>query len=170
MKATLTFDPLVNTGGQTGRVSVNAYLSSAQQADRATAQQMLDASRGNANQDFTIAAHIHGSQKDDELPPLGEELKTSKEKTNVIYVADMDTLSDSYVQARNFPIQNKIEYRYENMAFVMNIIDSLADEETYLGIRNRKVDHVTLVKIEETYEKAMKKVYDFDQELSLIHI
>ncbi len=158
-KASLTFQPLVNTGVTTGRLLV----------DKLTKSQggNLERDRGSANQQFTLAAYIHGDLKDEPLPATEAEVKTSKQKTNVIYIADIDTLSDDYVQIRNFPIQDGVEYRYQNMSFVLNVLDSLAGEMTYLGLRNRKVDHVTLEKIEETYEDAMQKVYEADQQLQI---
>ena len=79
----------------------------------------------------------------------------------------MDTLSDFFVGSRAAPIRDSVEYRYQNVGFVLNIIDSLVDEETYFDIRNRRVDHVTLAVVEETYETAMNKVYEMDQVFSI---
>ena len=93
-----------------------------------------------------------------------DDVVQSKNKTNVIYVADMDVLADYFVEIRNNPIQRGIEYRFQNMSFVLNLIDSLTGESTYLDIRNRKFRNVTLRVVEATTEEAMQEVYDLTQE------
>jgi ABC-2 type transport system permease protein len=85
----------------------------------------------------------------------------------VIYVADVDTLADFYVTMREAPIVDGVEYRYQNMSFVLNIVDALANVDTYLGLRNRKIDHKTLAVVEKTYENAMQKVFNEDQQLKI---
>ncbi|MFK7768447.1 MAG: Gldg family protein [Mariniblastus sp.] len=157
-KAALEFEPLVNTGIG-GRIQVFDYVADV----RSEARNRL---RGSANTPYTIAGHIHGSMVDEPLPTDAAAFKPSKQRTNVIYVCDVDTLSDFFVASRAAPIRNSVEYRFQNMSFVLNIIDSLVKETTYLGIRNRRVDHVTLAVVEETYETAMQKVYEMDQELT----
>ena len=155
----LEFVPLVNTSIQTGRVGVTDLVRGQ------TDQRRLQIARGAANQQFVVAAAISGTQKEAPLPMDVDSVEPSSDKTNVIYVADVDLMSDFFVDKRDFPIENGIEYRYQNMSLVSNIIDSLAGEQTYLGIRNRKVEHVTLVNIEKTYEVSMNRVFDLDQEL-----
>ena len=155
----LEFESLVNTSLQTGKVGVRDLIRGQSN------QQQLQIDRGAANRQFVVAAAISGKQKDAAPPTDIDSVETSIDKTNVIYVADVDLLSDFFVSKRDFPIENGIEYRYENMNLVSNIIDALAGEMTYLGIRNRKKEHVTLVKIEETYETSMNRVFDLDQEL-----
>ena len=155
----LEFQTLVNTSLQTGKVGVTDLV-----RGQANLQQ-LQIARGAANQQFVVAASISGKQKDAALPMNVDSVETSIDKTNVIYVADVDLMSDYFVSKRDFPIENGVEYHYQNMSLVSNIIDSLAGEQTYLGIRNRKVEHRTLVEIEKTYEVSMNRVFDLDQEL-----
>ncbi len=128
---------------------------------QASSEQARDTRRGSPNMQFFLAAYIHGNE------PASPDTGVSKQKTNVIYVADIDTLADYFVSIRNNPIQRGIEYRFQNMAFVLNIIDSLAGESTYLGIRNRKFRHVTLRVVEATTETAMQEVYDINQQIEI---
>lgn len=158
-KSALEFEPLVNTG-MAGRILMETVASGRSEAE-------IDSNRGSANRQFTIAAHIHGDSKDTAPPKNLDDVKPSKQNTNVIYVADIDTLSDFFVAMREQPIVGGVEYRYQNMSFVLNIIDALASEETYLGLRNRRVDHVTLEVVEKTYEQAMQVVYELDQQLTI---
>jgi len=152
--ASLEFEKLVETNFA-GRVKVSNIMN--RQNDQF----------GSANRQFTLAAYIHGNEVDKGVPTKEAAGVASKQKTDVIYVADIDTLSDFYVSMRETPIVDGVEYRYQNMSFVLNVIDALADEQIYLGLRNRKVDHVTLAVVEKTYESAMQRVFDLDQQLQI---
>ncbi len=158
-RSKLNFEPLVTTS-RAGRIAVNDLLT-------ARSPQQLASLRGSANQEFDVAAQITGSDADAPLPETVADNNPSPAKTNVIYVADVDILSDFFVQMRNYPIRQGIEYRYQNMSFVLNAIDALAGEDTYLGLRNRKVNHVTLEVVERTYDKAMQEVYDQTQQFQI---
>jgi len=111
--------------------------------------------RGAANENMTMAAHIEGSNSG-----TMEAGATGKENINVIYVADVDPLADYFVNLRNNPIRNGIEYVSQNMSFVQNLIDFLAEEEGYLGIRNRRERHVTLETIDKEYDESLEKKKD----------
>ncbi len=155
-KSALEFDALVNTG-MSGRVQVSAVM-----------RGLTSKEGGSPTRQFTLAGHIHGSEFTNEVPATDEDSKKiSKQKTNVIYVADIDTLSDFYVMMRASPIVDGVEYRYQNISFALNIIDSLVGETAYLDLRTRKIDHVTLEVVEETYEEAMQKVFEADQQLQI---
>ena len=154
-RTALEFEPLVNTG-VCGRVLVTDVTT-----------QQTETKGGSANRQFTLAAQIKGGDSEITVPASVDEVKKSKQKTNVIYVADVDTLADFYVAMRESPIIDGVEYRYQNMSFVLNIVDALANVDTYLGLRNRKIDHKTLAVVEKTYENAMQKVFDEDQQLKI---
>jgi ABC-2 type transport system permease protein len=157
-KSKLEFEPLVNTS-RAGRISVGELISNT--------PEQLESLRGAASQQFTLAAEITGTDKDVELPKTIAEATISPANTHVIYVADIDLLADYFVEIRDYPIRSGIEYRFQNMAFALNVIDSLAGEATFLGLRNRRVDHVTLQRVEQTYEKSMQEVYRQTQEFQI---
>ncbi len=115
--------------------------------------------RGAANENMTLAAHIEGSKSGTMRAGA-----SGKDHINVIYVADVDPLADYFVDLRNSPIRNGIEYVSQNMSFVQNLIDSLAGEENYLGIRNRRERHVTLETIDKKYDESLKEVYGLTAE------
>ena len=152
--AQLEFEKLVETN-MAGKITVSNVM------------ERRDDESGSANRQFTLAAYIHGNEVDKGVPTKEAAGVISKQKTDVIYVADIDTLSDFYVSMRETPIVDGVEYRYQNMSFVLNVIDALADEGIYLGLRNRKVDHVTLAVVEKTYEASMQRVFDLDQQLQI---
>jgi ABC-2 type transport system permease protein len=145
--ATLEYLPLVTTG-RSGRIRISDLLQTNNPAE-------LVSKRGAARDNHLLAAAIRGAQTDS---ADGDSDEPSATKTNVVYVADIDVLADYFVQIRNQPIQQGIEYHFQNMNFVLNIIDSLTGEDAYLALRNREVEHVTLQVVEETYSSAMDKV------------
>ncbi len=153
--SSLEFEPLIQTN-KAGRILWPDYTSTNSELVRGTR-------RGSAQQQFVLAAYIHGSQANIQELKSSEDTKPSKSKTNVIYICDLDILADYFVEIRNFPIRAGIEYRFQNMSFVLNVIDSMVGEDAYLELRNRKFRHVTLHVVERTTEKAMQKVYEEKQ-------
>ena len=160
--AKLEYDPLVTTG-KAGRIRIDDLLQTRSPAE-------LVSKRGAARGNLMLAAAIQGDQANSITPETAFDTQPSPALTNVIYVADIDVLSDYFVQIRNQPIQQGIEYHFQNMNFVLNMIDSLAGEDTYLPLRNRRVEHITLEVVEETYSDAMDEVIkatnDFEIEMT----
>ena len=150
----LTYTDLVMTGNA-GQVAESTF---------SFRQDILDKERGEDRDRFVIAAQITGGQTLDTLPAKTEDIKADKKLTNVIYIADIDLLADTFVEVRDNPIQNGIPYRFQNMSFVLNVIDALAGENIYQDIRNRRERHVTLKIVEEAIDKSMTDLYYKTQE------
>ncbi len=155
----LNFAPLVVTG-MAGRIYLDEFLTAPNEDER---RKRLES----PNSQYYLAAHITGAEPGGTIPESLEKVSKSKQNTNVIYVADIDILANYFVQMRNEPFQNGINYRYQNMSFVLNTIDSLVGDDTYLDLRNRKIRHVTLQVVEKTTEEAMDELYEVSQELDL---
>lgn len=153
--ATLNFRELVVTGAA-GRVAEKIVVN---------VPDLVANNRGEDNNNYILAAEIKGDQTLTDLPEQVSQLQPDKKYTNVIYVADIDLLADLFVQLRDQPIQDGIVYRFQNMSFVLNLIDALAGEDVYQDIRNRRERHVTLKVVEETTNEAMDKLYYQTQEL-----
>lgn len=147
----LKFVPLVVTGN-CGRILLLDYL-------RAQSPDQRESFRGSAGSNYVLAAQITGKLPIESVPASATEIKPDKQHTNVILVSDIDILADLFVQLRNFPIQNGIDYHFQNMSFVQNIVDSLVGEDIYGDLRNRKQKHVTLRVVEKTTEEALQEVY-----------
>lgn len=150
--ATLDVNPIVQTG-RAGRILWADLLNSRGEND-------LDSKRGAAQQEFILVAHIAGADAAEDDSVAAEKTEPAKSRTNVIYICDVDMLANYFVQIRNSPIVDGIQYRFQNMSFVLNAIDSMVGEDSYLALRNRKFRHVTLRVVEETTEEAMQQVYD----------
>ena len=151
-KSRLEFEPLINSG-RAGRVLTSDLTGSPDQIEQA---------RGSRELQYAIAAHITGTNAD-QGPTVDS--KESPDNTNVIWVADLDTLADMYLAVRAQPVQNGDEYTYQNVSFVLNAIDTLAGVAEYNQIRTRKINHVTLEVVERTYDEAMEVVHDAENDL-----
>ena len=88
---------------------------------------------------------------------------------DVVYVADMDCISDYFVLRRDQPRDDEIgeEYAFENVSFFMNIVDSLAGVDDFYAVRNRRIRHATLTEVEKLAEEALKNFDEQREELEV---
>jgi ABC-2 type transport system permease protein len=84
-----------------------------------------------------------------------EPAKTEPEKKprglDVVYVADMDLMMRDFLHIRATPgedEEDRIDFQFENVNFLLNIIDVLSGDDDYIDIRKRKPKHSTLQIVE----------------------
>ena len=162
--ASLEFEQLAITG-KAGRINQMDFVRTAVERGglySSIADSILQKSRGSADAEYCLGIHVMGADAEN---ARATDLPIAKSNTNVIYVCDVDLLADYFVDIRNDPVRNNIQYNFQNMAFVLNLVDSLVGEETYLDLRSRKIRHMTLREVEKTTEDAMQLVYNATQEL-----
>ena len=73
------------------------------------------------------------------------EPKPEKINLNVIVTADIDLLHDAFFQLRNQVLEEDI--RFDNVAYVLNVIDMAAGEDAFFQIRSHRPEHRMLTKI-----------------------
>ncbi|MFM7846765.1 MAG: Gldg family protein [Planctomycetota bacterium] len=149
----ITFIPLVQTGTSSGTISVQKFQ---QNQDN---PMMLQIEEGpSRNKKFTLAARLKGASKEDgqDTPADGPPGAGSGAPINVIYVADIDLLATAFVRIRAQPDQ-MFRWRFENVTFALNVIDSLSGDDSYVEIRKRKTKYSTLRVIEMQSEDARTK-------------
>jgi len=70
---------------------------------------------------------------------------------NVIYVADVDCISDTIFDiVRN----ERFNLKLDNVTFALNAVDLLADDTRYINLRKRRGEHRTLVEIQKLTQKS----------------
>ncbi len=158
--------PLVKTGAKAGTISqqdVNSIERSS--LSRSTEYKL----RRNANVgQQTLAVLVQGN-KVEKKEPSKEEAAASegaKDETaesaskliNAVYVADIDILSEVFVNLRNRPAEiENINFQFQNITFLLNTIDVLVGETRFPQIRKHVPVFSTLKLIEIQSEKALEE-------------
>jgi ABC-2 type transport system permease protein len=85
--------------------------------------------------DYAIAARVSG-----EKATAGDTARV-----NVIFVADLDFVSDQFFEIRRRGLEN---LDFDNVSFFLNCIDVLVGDESFVELRRRRVQHRTLTAVE----------------------
>ena len=147
-KANLEWTPLVTTGTRSGTIEVEQVL-----GNRGDMRQLRIFEKP-GSQAMVLAAAVDrdlpGAQSADE----GSE-GSSEEATTVraIVVADIDLMGPQIFRLRNRP-DEVFGLNFDNVTFVLNVLDTLSGDDRFLEIRKRKPKHRTLERIEDTVADA----------------
>jgi len=124
--------------------------------------------------EYILAAHIRGKVKAnpemaDEKPaapkPGAAEKPAAAEKPgelNVVLVADVDMISPAFFSLREqseIP-ELGIRFEFDNVTFVLNALDELANDSRFVDIRSRRPKHRTLTRIEEQTKESKQAAAD----------
>jgi ABC-2 type transport system permease protein len=164
--STLEFIPLAMTGDRTGTVVYSELFEQSPYGTRLNP----DAPRLHTGDNYVLAAHIRGkvplSPADEaETTPAGARAKNSGlpkprySNLNVVLVADADMLSQFFFQLREkteVPGLD-IHLNLDNIAFVLNALDSLSGDHRFIDVRKRRPQYRTLTRIEQGTEKDRKE-------------
>jgi ABC-2 type transport system permease protein len=100
----------------------------------------------------TIAAHVTSDKG---------------KKVNAIFVSDIDMISDFFFQERSL---GNLGFKFDNVTFVLNAVDALAGDESFIKLRSRRARHRTLELVEGMKrgfsEEANKAQKEADKEAS----
>lgn len=110
--------------------------------------------------EYILAAKITGEK----AGPPGPDGETKKRKINTIFIADIDFVSDTFFTIRDKNWQN---LKLDNVTFVLNCVDDLAGDDTFMALRKRRPRHRTLTGVEQEtkklkaeYTEAARKAMD----------
>ena len=103
--------------------------------------------------------------EDSEQTELKDAAGVPIEKTPIkaVVIGDIDCLADIFFSIRSQGSQafsNAAELEFQNVSFVLNILDYLAGDERFLDIRKRSRPHRKLTKIEEATYESRKRAID----------
>jgi ABC-2 type transport system permease protein len=159
----LSFTELVSTSGQlSGTVNIAEMQTALDPSMLATIRK-----KSPEDEKFVLAAWIRGDKQDAGAEKGGKAKEAAQDEAtkpvaagprpvNVIYVADIDLLDSQFVELRNQP-NPEFNFRFDNVPFVLNLIDAVAGDERFLEIRTRKPRHGTLRMIEERASEHRSK-------------
>jgi len=104
---------------------------------------------------------------EDEAPEGDQEDGPKMVDVDVIIVTDIDMLTTAFFELREQGTRPEagFYFDFDNVPFVLNILDSLAGDDRFIDIRTRRPEYRTLTKIEERTEEARKETAEDRQEL-----
>ncbi|MDA0835410.1 MAG: Gldg family protein [Planctomycetota bacterium] len=105
-----------------------------------------------------IAAHITGKLSGDAPGPDGA--APPETSLNVIFVSDADIISDQMFELRQRGFrrtESSAELNFDNVTFVLNAVDVLAGDDSYITLRNRRTSHRTLMRVESYTSNSLKE-------------
>ena len=76
-------------------------------------------------------------------------------KINVIAIADLDMIGEQFFQLRRQKVEN---LDFDNVPFVLNCVDVLAGDESFVSLRKKRLKHRTLIKVEEQANKFKEQL------------
>ena len=167
-QANLEWVPLVTTGTRSGTIEVDQVL-----GNRGDMRQLRIFEKP-GSQAMVLAALIERAAQSpatggSEEKADGDGVAAGK-PVRAIVVADIDLMGQQIFGLRNRP-DEVFGLDFDNVTFVLNILDTLAGDERFLEIRKRKPKHRTLERIEDTVAEAreladaqrQKYIAQFDQ-------
>ncbi|MBM01048.1 MAG: ABC transporter permease [Rhodopirellula sp.] len=91
-----------------------------------------------------LAVHIKGAPAGAQPDDDG---KTPE--VEVVYISDLDIMFNAFLTVRARPTAfQDVSYKFENITFLLNVVDYLTKEVDYIAIRNRKLRHSSLKTVE----------------------
>jgi ABC-2 type transport system permease protein len=152
-KANVAWTPLAQTGLRTGTIEVDQVM-----GNRGDMRQ-LQIFEKQAKQSMVLAVAIERQPAavaaDGGADPAKADAVESK-PIRAVVVSDIDLMDGRIFGLRNRP-DEVFGLNFDNVTFVLNILDSLAGDDRFLEIRKRKPKHRTLERIEDTVATAREK-------------
>ncbi len=125
----LNFEPLLRTGPNSGLLEWGEITTPFFNSIRLVQDppRLIDADA------HVIAAHITSTPK------------SKEKKINVIFVADADMISNELFSIRE---RQAFGLKIDNVTFLLNCVDQLAGDDSYIALRKRREKHRTLTLVE----------------------
>jgi ABC-2 type transport system permease protein len=116
---------------------------------------------------YTLAARVKGRLPGEPAKPEAnaeDKTKDAAKKTearpgaeaNVILVADLDMISDQFFELRKRPTENMDFLNFDNVSFILNCVDELAGDDSFIALRKRRPRHRTLLAVEAASQRYIK--------------
>ena len=143
------FVPLLQTSGSSGLLQWDDYISQSfnPMAMSSAAQIRPNPKRFDDHYSHVIAGRFTST---DDSKPL-----------NAIFCADIDLISDWFFLERN---RGNLDVTFDNVTFVLNAVDALADEQNFIELRSRRAGLRTLHYVESQTRELRTKLNEEEKE------
>lgn len=157
--ANVDFTPLLTTGASSGLLEWDQFT------EQAGGFSMMGMQTGAAPREKPTGKKIDKSRHVIAAQLSGR----GDQKVDAIFVADTDMIFDFFFQERNSGnLKEDLNIVFDNVSFVLNAVDYLAEEDTFFDLRSRRKKHRTLKTVEakkqEFLEEANKQQTKADKE------
>ena len=143
-KEGLTYRPLLETGEFSGRFP---YF---QMVQRSFLGASLNRNLPHRPEGviYTVAAEVSApaaAEKAEGEAEAEAAAEAAKPGTRAIFIADVDFISEQFFEIRRLGPGN---LNFDNVTFFLNAMDSLVGDDSFVALRNRRVRHRTLARVE----------------------
>jgi ABC-2 type transport system permease protein len=146
------FTPLLKSGHASG---VIPYQQLVQRSFFGTQLVQRGHRRIPGGMDYTFAAWVRGKASN------GSDSTSVSKNLNVIFIADMDFISEQFFELRKRGFEN---LNFDNVTFFLNCMDMLAGDESFIDLRKRRVRHRTLETVEARTREYVERRAKEEQE------
>ncbi len=145
---------LITTRENAGRISFDDVQGQLRTGQASPTQ--LQVLQGAAMGSQVLGVYIRSTNQDAaKEQDAGKETDKPEVATGItaVYIADIDCMLPIFSEIRKHPEQyEEVDFRFQNVTFVLNVIDILAGENRYPEIRRHEPQHSTLALFEEQAE------------------
>lgn len=173
--ATLKHTPLLRTGETAGRISYRAARTALSSPMGGSAlQREIGSPSGSQIVAMAIEGDSPAATASDNASdsPEQDAATDGDDQTSVaddaaikaVYVSDVDLMLPEFLQLRRDPNAAQTRFQFQNVTFVLNVVDWLTDELPFIEIRKHQPSFSALTMIEEVKETANRSVVAAQQE------
>ena len=148
--ADVQWTPLVRTGLRSGTIEVEQVM-----GNRGDMRQ-LRAFEKPSRTSMVLAAAVERKAERQDGGKEEEGKQPEPRPIRAVVVADIDLMDGRIFGLRNRP-DEVFSLDFDNVSFVLNVLDELAGDDRFLDIRKRKPKHRTLERIEATVAEAREE-------------
>jgi ABC-2 type transport system permease protein len=150
--AAVDWQPLVLTTPRSGTIEVDRIMANRDMRQLRTFEKP-------GEQSMVLAVAI---ERKPPPGPEGQPADAAAKPIRAVVVADIDLLDGRIFGLRNRP-DEVFGLDFDNVTFVLNVLDSLAADDRFLQIRKRKPKHRTLERIEDAVASAREEAESMRQ-------
>jgi ABC-2 type transport system permease protein len=141
--AELAVTPLARTGKRSGTIDVSGVQQALQSGD----SRLLRSFERPGDEMLTLAVAIKRPQ------PAAKDGAAEPPPIRAVVVSDIDVLSGVFFELRNRR-DEMFNFDFDNVTFTLNVLDWLAEDDTFMEIRKRRPRHRTLERIDAAVASA----------------
>jgi ABC-2 type transport system permease protein len=138
------FEPLLRAGRVTGLLSWSSLI----QRSFFGMTMNRNPRRQPTGESYILAARVYGEA------PVDSSVAPTPRKLNAIVVTDVDMVSEQFFKLRERGMEN---FNFDNVTFVLNCMDVLAGDSSFIELRKKRVRHRTLESVEEKTRGFVEK-------------